>query len=148
MKPRIAFAAIATLLIAVTPPLLAGQAKKGYTKAAVARNSFLFKAPDASSPPLVGWLPGGLDGTVLEDYEDFSLVEINDNDKEKLEQRGKEASVLVTLREIFDKMFLNGKAIDARGDKDAPLAGETNDPPLLEERARCLSDPVHRPNSQ
>ena len=66
---------------------------------------------------------------MLEDYDDFFLVEINDNDKQKLEERGKQASVLVTLRDIFDKMFVNGKTIDARGDKDAPLAGETNDPP-------------------
>ncbi len=129
MHHRIVVGPIATLLIiAVASPLFANQAKKGYTKAAVARASFLFKMPDASSPPPVESLLAGLDGTILENYDDFSLVEINDNDKEKLEERGKQASVLVTLRDIFDKMFLNGKTIDARGDKDAPLAGETNDP--------------------
>lgn len=122
---------VTTLLLAVIPltsalPSLAANAKKSFVKATVGRSTLL---EGASSGRPADTLLDGLDGKVLEDYDDVTLVEVNDSDKDKLKQRGKDQLVLVRLRDDFDKIYLNGKSLDAREDKDEPPPGEKHDPP-------------------
>jgi hypothetical protein len=96
----------------------------------VARTSFRapVKGVSASVTPAQSLL-AGLDGRILEEYDDITLVEISDRDKDALKQVGDAGSVLVTLHDEFDKIFLNGRVLDARDDLANPPTGEKYDPP-------------------
>jgi hypothetical protein len=110
-------------------PLVAGDAKPSFSKAVVDRYVLV---PDASEPagvPLAPALLSDLDGRVLEEYDDITLVEIHDKDKETLKRRGDEQSVLVALRDEFDKIFLNGYVLDSREGHGKVPPSESADPP-------------------
>src|SRR5215212_8850209 len=83
----------------ISAPSFASQAKTGFVKATVGRAA-MGLVPDASEladGPIAPSLLCGLDGQILEEYDDFTLVEIHDTDKDTLKYRGAEQSVLVTL---------------------------------------------------
>lgn len=106
----------------------AGQAKSNYAKAVVERQSWNILPNATAATGTVPALLTGLDGRVLEEYDDLTLVEIHGNDKEKLKERGRAKSVAVRLRDEFDKIFLNWHVLDSREQDNTP-AGTVIDPP-------------------
>jgi Subtilase family len=121
---------LSLLVSFICPLMLAGEARPNHVKATVARYPWQL-VPNATAPaasPAASLLPG-LRGKVVEEYEAATLIEIHENDKEELKRRGNQKSILVTLREEFDKVFLNGKELDARKGKDALPPGHAADPP-------------------
>lgn len=132
---RLARLAVISLLVILVPePLLARDVKAGFTKATVARFPFDI-LPNATAPTTAATgapadaLLAGLNGSVLEHYDDISVVEIHAGDAAKLKEKGRAKTILVTLRDEFDRIFLNGKTLDARDRKDKPPPGEQYDPP-------------------
>ncbi|MDP9192361.1 MAG: S8 family serine peptidase [Acidobacteriota bacterium] len=113
-----------------TTPLFAGEAKASFSKATIGRSLLVHDATTAITYSNAPALLAGLDGQVLEEYDDITLVEIHDTDKDTLKARGDDQSILVTLRDDFDRIFLNGRALDARdGDNGKIPPGEKEDPP-------------------
>jgi hypothetical protein len=123
-------ARVSLLVLFVCPAILAAEAKPNHVKATVARFPWEIvpNATAAVNVPASSLLPG-LRGRVLEEYGAATLVEIHESDKEELQRRGKLKSILVTVREEFDKIFLNGNELDARNGTGTLPPGRVADPP-------------------
>ncbi len=121
------------LFTSISTSLMADQAKKNFSKATVGRVRMgpPQNGPGAGEPAVA--LLAGLDGKVLELYDDIALVEIRNAHRSDLVGRGHQNAVAVTLHEDFDKVFLNGRTIDARDASGSP-PGEQADPPYVDDR--------------
>lgn len=126
---RVSYLVLITISVFSALPVCAGQAKKSYSKALVGRKH-LRAAQEGGGPPgePAAALLVGLDGRVLEVYDDVALVEINARDKDEFKNRGNQQSVLLDVHDDFDKVFLNGKTVDVR-EANGELPGERPDPP-------------------
>ncbi len=116
-------------IISVSSAAVAREAKNAFSKAAVGRAPIGLR-PNASAPAgeVPAGLLAGLNGAILELYDDFALVEISESDKDRLKERGDAQAVPVTVRDEFDQIFLNGITIDAREPTAIP-PGHSADPP-------------------
>ncbi|MFP5245479.1 MAG: hypothetical protein ACLGH0_02205, partial [Thermoanaerobaculia bacterium] len=116
-----------------TRTTLARQPKKNFSKTTVGRIRMVAPQPgtDAGEPAVS--LLAGLEGGIVELYDDFALVEINNAHRSELERRGRQQSVLVTVRDEFDNVFINGKIADVR-EADSGLPEEPRDAPYLDDQ--------------
>lgn len=91
----------------------AAQARPNFVKAMINREPF---SPMPGVPPATpaDVLLEGLDGSILEQYEAVSLVDIRFDQKELLAQRALQANVLLQVREEFDEIFIGSRVFDAR----------------------------------
>lgn len=124
------FASVLVVISLVALPAYGRQAKSSFSKATVAR-AWLVANGGAGEP--AASLLVGLNGSVLELYDDFALIEIHKSDQAELERRGHEQAVLVEIHDDFDKIFLNGMTLDAR-EADGGVPGEQPDPPYAEDQ--------------
>ena len=127
------FIAIVFILL-VMPEASAREAKRSFSKATIGNYPFEI-LPNATAP--TGGLPDtllvGLNGTVVERYGDATLVEIHGDDGPELKRRGDAHSLEVVFRDEFDKIYLNGRVIDAREGTGVIPPNETADPPYRED---------------
>lgn len=120
---------VLTLLCGVGE-LRAAAAREGYSKVLISKR-VLFKLPDATAPPILA----GLDATVLEDYEDYTLASVRDAAVAALQTRAKGPGIEIIARPDFDHVYINGSMIDARLGVRASLPGRSFDPAYLESQA-------------
>ena len=125
---RVCFLALFTISFLTALPVCGGQAKKSYSKVLIGRKHLRAQEGGGSPGEPAASLLTGLDGRVVELYEDVALVEINIRDKDELKNRGNQRSVLLDVQDDFDKVFLNGKTVDVR-EANGGLPGERPDPP-------------------
>jgi hypothetical protein len=130
-SPRSVVVFLLALLIgsAVPAALYARPAKKGFVKASVGRE--ILSKPDgaeATNREAATVLLEGLDGAVLELYEDIALIEINRADLSELQNRARRLAVLLDVGDDFDKVFLNGTTVDVRETSSDPPVGTPDEP--------------------
>ncbi len=115
---------------AMTTPLIAREAKSQFVKATIDRVPWTLH-PNATAPPgfVLPKVLDGLNGQVLEEYDGITLVEVHDNDKDKIVERGRRHSVRASVHDDFDKIFLNGHVLDARFPESTVPPGHAEDPP-------------------
>jgi fibronectin type III domain protein len=88
--------------------------------------ALLFKQPNASAPAA---LLSDVISEVDQDYPAFTLASVATSLIATLEARAATANVEAVVRDEFDKIFLNGKVIDARIGTLASVPGATLSPP-------------------
>ena len=101
-----------------------GEAKENFSKVVI-DTSYLFAQPNASAPAQVVW---GFDSEIIEEYEETALASVRTSQVAALKQRSAASSVEVRVRDEYDKIFINGRMIDARLGIARSLPDEKIDP--------------------
>src|SRR5688500_551014 len=102
-----------------------GEPRENYSKVSISTR-YLLAQPNASSPPQI---LSGLDSEIVEEYDESTLAYVSTDAIEELKKRAMEAGVEISIRDEYDKMFINSRLIDARLGIARSLPEEREDPP-------------------